>query len=916
MAQETIEIKVKSNIPEVNNEAKSYRKQIRELKKQLDTLDQSSLAYTETLAKLAQTTADYKDELMYINNAVGDFDGVLTNLTKIGADVAAGFNVATAAQALFGSNFEALEKTMVKFQAALAMLAGLKGLQGLSKDLKSVTISIKAMTTGFKGAGSAAGVFKASLKGIKTAIAETGIGLLVIAVAALISNWKTIAKLFGYTTPEEKAAEATKKFNDELEKLDNNLNTASDEALVKYTQALKDANGDAEAIAKATAEYNKEVLEAQYNHAVETTNMYQQKLTELKADYARETNKKEKERIANDIKAAQKGYDESYTNQLQYQNKMVLNDANAQAEKTKNQKEAAKKQVEIAKTTAKEKAEADIQERESIRKTIIEYKKLIAEIIELYETRKKYLSKSPEVQPDTSTPVPSTKSEPSSEELRNMAQTAVKLREIYDTESEASRKREADAKKDKEYYENQLKQYTKGSTEYKKYSDKIKEIDKDIRKEQQFQADQYVEYQKSMNRLVADGWPVEADTLTEGFVKFKKKVNDYQELYKSGLIDESTMGEAVHALTEQYKDSVDKVTSSIEGISTKNIEALKKALSAGNLDVEFADTITETIENYTLSQIDKISAEVEKKLFDKTDEIQAKVWERFKKKQAEDKENWVDTIDVKANFGEGLVDFLQSYVQPVVHQTYQQMYQEEQKHADAIYEANKAQLQAIVDGADEKLKIDTLTAEQKLEIEREKTDAQIQLQDLEVQHYEESVNRKNELDAKRQEVMKRSIQVASTMFSNLANLSQQNANDETKSQASREKSFKKYKKLKKASAIIDTFQAANEAYASMASIPYVGPALGAAAAAAAIIAGIANVKAIDQEKFSGSSASSSNTPDVNASLMNGDANSSLLSDESNYDINSVQPETKVYVTESDITGTQNNVETKVRESTF
>lgn len=916
MAQETIEIKIKSNIPQVDTEVKSYRKQIRELKKQLDTLDQSSQEYTETLAKLAQTTADYKDELMIINNAAGDFESVLTNMTKIGADVAAGFNVATAAQALFGSNSEALQKTMVKFQAALAMLAGLKGLQGLSKDLKSVTISIKAMTTGFKGAGSAAGVFKASLKGIKAAIAETGIGLLVIAVATLISNWKTIAKLFGYTTPEEKAEESVKKINDELDRLNNNLNVASDEALVKYTQALKDANGDAEAIAKATAEYNKEINDAKYKYLTDSIATHEKGIADLEEQYAKARTKKQKEKIKEKLDAEKKAQQESISNLHQFENQRAKEDADAQAEKTKNQKEAAKKQVEIAKNTAKEKAEADIQERESIRKTIIEYKKLIAEIIELYETRKKYLSKSAEVQPDTSTPPAKPKAEPTPEELRNMAQTAAKLLEIYDTESEASKKREANLSKDKEYYENQLKLYTKGSTEYQKYSDKIKEINKEIRKEQQLQTDQYDEYQKGMNRLVEDGWPVEANTLTEGFVKFKKKINDYQELYKSGLIDESTMGEAVQSLTEQYKDSVDKVTNSIEGISTESIEALKKALSVGNLDVEVADTITETIENYTLSQVDKISADVEKKIFDKTDEIQAKVMERFKKKQAEDKENWVDTIDVKANFGEGILDFLQSYVQPAVHKTYQQMYQEEQKHDDAIYEANKAQLQAVIDGADAKLKIETLTAEQRIEIQREKTDAEIQLQDLDVQHYEKSVNRKNELDAKRQEVMKRSIQVASSMFSNLADLNRTNANDENKSQASREKSFKKYKKLKKASAIIDTFQAANEAYASMASIPYVGPALGAAAAAAAIIAGIANVKAIDQEKFSGSSASSSNTPDVNASLMNGDANSSLLSDESNYDINSVQPETKVYVTESDITGTQNDVETKVRESTF
>jgi hypothetical protein len=47
-----------------------------------------------------------------------------------------------------------------------------------------------------------------------------------------------------------------------------------------------------------------------------------------------------------------------------------------------------------------------------------------------------------------------------------------------------------------------------------------------------------------------------------------------------------------------------------------------------------------------------------------------------------------------------------------------------------------------------------------------------------------------------------------------------------------------------AQAIVDTYKGATSAYASMAGIPYVGPALGIAAAAAAIAAGLANVQAI------------------------------------------------------------------------
>ncbi|QBZ71756.1 hypothetical protein [Pseudomonas phage KP1] len=54
-----------------------------------------------------------------------------------------------------------------------------------------------------------------------------------------------------------------------------------------------------------------------------------------------------------------------------------------------------------------------------------------------------------------------------------------------------------------------------------------------------------------------------------------------------------------------------------------------------------------------------------------------------------------------------------------------------------------------------------------------------------------------------------------------------------------------------AQAMINTYQSATAAYSSMASIPYVGPALGAAAAAAAIAAGLANVQQIRSQNTAG-----------------------------------------------------------------
>jgi|LGVF01.2.fsa_nt_gb hypothetical protein len=60
-----------------------------------------------------------------------------------------------------------------------------------------------------------------------------------------------------------------------------------------------------------------------------------------------------------------------------------------------------------------------------------------------------------------------------------------------------------------------------------------------------------------------------------------------------------------------------------------------------------------------------------------------------------------------------------------------------------------------------------------------------------------------------------------------------------------------YKAAAITQATIDTYTAANGAYAALASIPYVGPALGAAAAGVAIGAGLANVSAITSARHTG-----------------------------------------------------------------
>lgn len=130
-----------------------------------------------------------------------------------------------------------------------------------------------------------------------------------------------------------------------------------------------------------------------------------------------------------------------------------------------------------------------------------------------------------------------------------------------------------------------------------------------------------------------------------------------------------------------------------------------------------------------------------------------------------------------------------------------------------------------------------------------------------------------------------------------------------------------------AAAVIDTYKAANGAYASLSSIPYVGPALGAAAAAAAVVSGIANVKKILSTKEDGSNAASVaatpvSTPNIPAVVTppavveQVPLTRTLTSASEEERLNQMASPQRVFVVYDDIAQAGRNVQVQQTESTF
>lgn len=231
---------------QINGEEKIV-KNVGEMRKLLKEAQFEALALSsefgetskEALAA-AKRVAELRDQIADTNERVGLFDPgkkfqVFANTLSTAAG---GVSALQGAMGLFGSESEAVQKSLLKVQSALALSQGLsviadgaKDFQRLGAFIQQSTVFIKANEAATKIAAATQNLFgisvnttATSFKVLKGAIAATGIGLLVVALGAAISY------LQDFTTASEDAAEAQKKLDEAATK---NAKTGLD-AVIKF----------------------------------------------------------------------------------------------------------------------------------------------------------------------------------------------------------------------------------------------------------------------------------------------------------------------------------------------------------------------------------------------------------------------------------------------------------------------------------------------------------------------------------------------------------------------------------------------------------------------------------------------------------------------------------------------------------
>ena len=188
MADKTVSLELKIDASGAAQSVGDLKKSIVELKNQALKAGEDSVIGKQFLKQAGEA----KDRLSDLNRQVDNFQDAGAKfgaVSKLVGGLAAGFQAAQGAAALFGSSGEDIQKIMLKVQSATALAQGVQGIAGLGENFKDVGAIIK---------GPLVGAFT-TLRG---ALIATGIGALAVAVGLLYENFDSVKKVLANIIPE------------------------------------------------------------------------------------------------------------------------------------------------------------------------------------------------------------------------------------------------------------------------------------------------------------------------------------------------------------------------------------------------------------------------------------------------------------------------------------------------------------------------------------------------------------------------------------------------------------------------------------------------------------------------------------------------------------------------------------------
>jgi hypothetical protein len=193
---------ITNSIEQTDKATQSLRSQLRQAQADVAELSDKFGATSKEAIEAAKRAGKLKDAIGDAKALTDAFnpDAKFSALSGSLSGVASGFSAVEGSLALAGVQSENLQETMVRLQAAMALS---QGLQGLGESIDS-----------FKQMGAVA---KNALAGIRTGIAATGIGILLVALGAIVAYWDDIKEAVGGVSSEQEELNTLAQTNLEAE---------------------------------------------------------------------------------------------------------------------------------------------------------------------------------------------------------------------------------------------------------------------------------------------------------------------------------------------------------------------------------------------------------------------------------------------------------------------------------------------------------------------------------------------------------------------------------------------------------------------------------------------------------------------------------------------------------------------------
>jgi len=177
---------------EINFEVTGFgqlRQQLKEAQLEMLKLQEAGKQGSAEFLAAAQRAGKIKDAIDDSRDALNAFTGAgkIQAFTKSLAAVSGGFTAVQGAIGLVSDDTKAFEETFKKLQSAMALTQGLTALEDMGRAFG--TLKVVAVN---------------AFNAIKVAIGTTGIGLLVVALGAVVTYWEEIAAAIGIAEKEQK----------------------------------------------------------------------------------------------------------------------------------------------------------------------------------------------------------------------------------------------------------------------------------------------------------------------------------------------------------------------------------------------------------------------------------------------------------------------------------------------------------------------------------------------------------------------------------------------------------------------------------------------------------------------------------------------------------------------------------------